>query len=82
MNTNHYAYRCTLQSLTHHDTRHTPTVRRILSTLRHTQYDMLPQHQVNIRKLISECFSIQNAVCFIILTYLVLYYSHFIYRMC
>ena len=25
-------------------------------------------------------FSLQNAVCFIILTYLVLYYSHFIYR--
>jgi len=21
-----------------------------------TQYDMLPQHQINIRKLISECF--------------------------
>ena len=30
----------------------------------------------------SPLFSLQNAVCFIILTYLVLYYSHFIYRMC
>jgi hypothetical protein len=27
-------------------------------------------------------FSLQNAVCFIILTYLVPVYSHFIYRMC
>ena len=27
-------------------------------------------------------FALQNAVCFIILTYLVLYYSHFIYRVC
>jgi len=27
-------------------------------------------------------FSLQNAVCFIILTYLVPYYSHFIYRVC
>jgi len=35
---------------------HTPTVRRILSTVRLTQYDTLPQHQVNIRKSISECF--------------------------
>jgi hypothetical protein len=26
------------------------------------------------------CFSLQNAVCFIFLTCLVLYYSHFIYR--
>ena len=31
-------------------------VRRILSSVRLTQYDMLPQHQGNIRKLISECF--------------------------
>jgi len=31
-------------------------VRRILSGVQLTQYDMLPQHQVNIRKLISECF--------------------------
>ena len=42
--------------LTQHNTRHTPIVRRILSNARLTQYDMLPQHQVNIRKLISECF--------------------------
>jgi len=28
----------------------------ILSSIQLTQYDMLPQHQVNIRKLISECF--------------------------
>ena len=43
-------------SLTQHNTRHIPTVRRTLSTVRLTQYDMLPQHQVNIRKSISECF--------------------------
>ena len=30
----------------------------------------------------SPFFSLQNAVCFIILTYLVQFYSHFIYRMC
>ena len=30
----------------------------------------------------SSFFPLQNAVCFIILTYLVLYYSHFIYRLC
>jgi len=27
-------------------------------------------------------FSLQNAVCFIMLTFWFLYYSHFIYRMC
>jgi len=43
------------ESLTQHNARHTPIVRRILSSVRLTQYDMLPQHQVNIRKLISEC---------------------------
>ena len=43
-------------SLTQHNTRHTPTVRCVLSSIRLTQYDMLPHHQVNIRKLISECF--------------------------
>jgi hypothetical protein len=30
----------------------------------------------------SPLISLQNAVCFIILTYLVPYYSHFIYRVC
>ena len=30
----------------------------------------------------SPFFSLQNVICFIILTYLVLYYSHFIYRVC
>ena len=30
----------------------------------------------------SPFFSLQNAVCFIILTYLVPVYSHFIYRVC
>ena len=30
----------------------------------------------------SPFFSLKNAVCFIILTYLVLYYSHFVYRVC
>ena len=30
----------------------------------------------------SPFLSLQNAVCFIMLTYLVLYYSHFIYRVC
>jgi len=30
----------------------------------------------------SPFFPLQSAVCFIILTYLVLYYSHFIYRVC
>jgi len=30
----------------------------------------------------SPFFSLQNAVCFIILTYLVPIFSHFIYRMC
>ena len=33
-----------------------PDVRCILSSVRLAQYDMLPQHQVNIRKLMSECF--------------------------
>ena len=32
--------------------------------------------------LYSPFFSLQNAVCFIMLTCLVLYYSHFIYREC
>jgi hypothetical protein len=32
------------------------TVRLILSTVRLIQYDMLPQHQVNVRKLISQRF--------------------------
>ena len=32
--------------------------------------------------LYSPFFSLQNAVCFIMLTSLVLYYSHFIYRVC
>jgi len=27
-------------------------------------------------------FSLQNAVCFIMLTFWLLYYSHFIYRVC
>jgi len=43
--------------VTQRNTRHTPIVTRILSSVRLTKYDMLPQHQVNIRKLISECFS-------------------------
>ena len=43
-------------SLMQRNTRHTPVVRHILSSVRPTQYDTLPQHQVNIRKLISECF--------------------------
>ena len=30
----------------------------------------------------SPFFPLQNAVCFIILNYLVVYYSHFIYRVC
>jgi len=30
--------------------------KHILISIRPTQYDMLPQHQVIIRKLISECF--------------------------
>ena len=30
----------------------------------------------------SPFFSLQNAVCFIMLTCLILYYSHFIYRVC
>jgi len=42
--------------LTQRNTRRTPIVRRSLSSERLTQYDMLPQNQVNIRKLISECF--------------------------
>jgi len=46
--------------LTQHNTRHTPTVRHILSSVLLTQYDMLPQHPVNIRKLISECFKNVN----------------------
>jgi len=29
----------------------------------------------------SPFYSLQNAVCFVILTYLVLYYSHFVYKM-
>ena len=45
-----------IANLTQHNTRHTSIVRRILSNVWLTQYDMLPQHQVNIRKLISECF--------------------------
>ena len=32
------------------------------------------------RALYSPFFSLQNAVCFIMLTCLVLYYSHFVYR--
>jgi len=39
-----------------HNTPHTPIARHTLSSVRLTQYDMLPQHRVNIRKLISECF--------------------------
>ena len=34
------------------------------------------------RGIYSSFLSLQNAVCFIILTYLVHYYSHFIYRVC
>ena len=47
---------CYVVCLKQHNTRHTPLVRRILSSIRLTQCDMLPQQQVNIRKLISECF--------------------------
>ena len=47
---------CLLLGLTQHNTRRTSIVRRILSSVRLTQYDLMPQHQVNIRKLISECF--------------------------
>ena len=43
-------------SLTQRNTWHTPIVRYILSSVRLTRYDMLPQLHVNIRKLISECF--------------------------
>jgi len=35
---------------------HTRTSRRILSKCTPTQYNMLPQHPINVRKLISECF--------------------------
>jgi len=40
-----------------HDThtRYTSIFRLILSSVRLTQYNMLPQHRVNIRRLISEC---------------------------
>ena len=34
----------------------THVVRRTLSRVPFTQYDMLPQRQINKRKLISECF--------------------------
>ena len=37
-------------------THDTPILRRILRIVQLTQYAMLPQHQVNIRKLIRECF--------------------------
>ena len=35
---------------------HTHSQTHTLSGVPFTQYDMLPQHQINIRKLISECF--------------------------
>jgi hypothetical protein len=44
----YHGWALTVFSLTQHNTRHTPIVRHILSTARLTQYDMLPQHQVNI----------------------------------
>jgi len=34
----------------------TPIVRRILSGVRPTQYDMMPQHPVNIMELFCEMF--------------------------
>ena len=44
----YHGWALTVFSLTQHNTRHTPIVRHILSTALLTQYDMLPQHQVNI----------------------------------
>jgi len=49
-------YRRTVHFEESFNTRRTPRLNRILSTVRLTQYDILPQHRVNIGKLISECF--------------------------
>ena len=45
--------RVTLREPVSRDTH--PQSGRILSSVRLTQYDMLPQHQINIRKLAIEC---------------------------
>jgi len=51
---------CCVRLLTQHNTQDTPTARRILSGVRLTQYDMLPQHQVNIRNYSVSVFNVKN----------------------